>query len=604
MAARLNTLTKQPINLVAYRDAARKELLDILRSFHGPKALVIDPELIGPVKQIVLQEDLRNAGVSAFFTLTTRLPNTAPPCLVFIARPTPQNVNNICESKLSAGDVVANSSTRRVFRVLFTPRVTQVCTRLFEQRNMLTSIKLSSFELLFIPLDDDIISLERTNCLRRIFIDGDTSAIFHAAQSIVSIEQRHGIIVKIVALGRQAMVCAEAVKQLKANADVKLRPISPEIERLIIFDRTFDPITPMCTQLTYEGLLDEIIGINCGSISLSCIHGKEVVKQLNSGDVCFSEFRDLNFAASLTAIHQRASALNSAKEELERMKSNPNTKIEDIKEFWDNVNSSLRSYKELLPDHLGLAEYLVNHSSSTVQGRLFHRKWDMEQDVMGEGREDSFVEFLEELIGRGEKIDIVLRLLCLYTLLRGGLKKSTLENIKREILLEYGFHHLFTLNNLENIGFLKPYPHKNFWNQLKTKLKLINDDPNESNPTDMDFVYSGYCPLSCRLIQRVVNNMVARKPTFEGIEEFLTKLGQFSEFSQELLPGTPISEEPSTPLNFVFFVGGVTCAEVSALRWMSQKGLGQVNRLLVGTTHVVTGKRLVDSLVEAVPGLD
>ncbi|KAL0220661.1 hypothetical protein RCL1_000515 [Eukaryota sp. TZLM3-RCL] len=151
----------------------------------------------------------------------------------------------------------------------------------FRVGNMLFSIKLSSFELLFILLDDDIISLERTNCLRRIFIDGDTSAIFHAAQSILSIEQRHGIIVKIVALGRQAMVCAEAVKQLKANADIKLRPISPEIERLIIFDRTFDPITPMCTQLTYEGLLDEIIGINCGSISLSCIHGKEVHEIIN-----------------------------------------------------------------------------------------------------------------------------------------------------------------------------------------------------------------------------------------------------------------------------------------------------------------------------------
>lgn len=43
-------------------------------------------------------------------------------------------------------------------------------------------------------------------------------------------------------------------------------PATTSIDSLIIVDRQMDMITPLCTQLTYEGLLDEVIGIkNCVS---------------------------------------------------------------------------------------------------------------------------------------------------------------------------------------------------------------------------------------------------------------------------------------------------------------------------------------------------
>ena len=39
---------------------------------------------------------------------------------------------------------------------------------------------------------------------------------------------------------------------------------SPKIDSLIVLDRRVDMITPLLTQLTYEGLVDELIGIkNC-----------------------------------------------------------------------------------------------------------------------------------------------------------------------------------------------------------------------------------------------------------------------------------------------------------------------------------------------------
>lgn len=41
-------------------------------------------------------------------------------------------------------------------------------------------------------------------------------------------------------------------------------PTGSSIQSVIILDRLVDPLTPMITQLTYEGLIDEIFGIKCG----------------------------------------------------------------------------------------------------------------------------------------------------------------------------------------------------------------------------------------------------------------------------------------------------------------------------------------------------
>ncbi len=44
--------------------------------------------------------------------------------------------------------------------------------------------------------------------------------------------------------------------------------ISQTIDSLIIIDRSVDPITPLCTQLTYEGLIDEVFGIRTSHVKV------------------------------------------------------------------------------------------------------------------------------------------------------------------------------------------------------------------------------------------------------------------------------------------------------------------------------------------------
>lgn len=38
------------------------------------------------------------------------------------------------------------------------------------------------------------------------------------------------------------------------------------MDDIVLLDREVDPYTPMCTQLTYEGLVDETLQIKNGSV--------------------------------------------------------------------------------------------------------------------------------------------------------------------------------------------------------------------------------------------------------------------------------------------------------------------------------------------------
>ena len=50
----------------------------------------------------------------------------------------------------------------------------------------------------------------------------------------------------------------------KPQASTANQKMDPNIDALILLDRNLDLVTPLSTQLTYEGLIDEIYGIRHG----------------------------------------------------------------------------------------------------------------------------------------------------------------------------------------------------------------------------------------------------------------------------------------------------------------------------------------------------
>lgn len=60
------------------------------------------------------------------------------------------------------------------------------------------------------------------------------------------------------------LLTRQTPKAANGSSPDPLLSSSPKIDSLIVLDRRVDMITPLLTQLTYEGLVDELIGIkNC-----------------------------------------------------------------------------------------------------------------------------------------------------------------------------------------------------------------------------------------------------------------------------------------------------------------------------------------------------
>ena len=60
----------------------------------------------------------------------------------------------------------------------------------------------------------------------------------------------------------------------------------------------------------------------------------------------------------------------------------------------------------------------------------------------------------------------------------------------------------------------------------------------------------------------------------------------------------PNPSTPLIPLTFVVYVGGITSAEIAALRFLGKKaGKGSGCNFIIGTTAIITGDDLVDNVV-------
>jgi hypothetical protein len=111
-------------------------------------------------------------------------------------------------------------------------------------------------------------------------------------------------------------------------------------------------------------------------------------------------------------------------------------------------------------------------------------------------------QYIEECIAKQDPLVKVLRLLCLYSLTIGGLKEKQYQFFSREIIQTYGYQYMFTLDSLAQLGMLKKQDNKGTtFPRLRKDIRLIVEDIDEQNPKDIAYVYSGYAPLTVRLVE-------------------------------------------------------------------------------------------------------
>ena len=481
------------------------------------------------------------------------------------------------------------------------------------------------------------------------------------------IQRRHGFFPRIYGKGDNARKLANLLVRGRKEVDVEdgsgysdaIKGWLPSatIDSLIIIDRDVDFATVLMTQLTYEGLIEEIVGIQHNqaevdsSISgapppnstsgrtITDTTGRQGLKskiKLDSSDQLYSQLRSTNFAIVGSVLHKLARRLETDYET--RHTARTTTELGDfVKKLpaYQQEHQSLRI-------HTNLAEEIMKHTRSETFGRVLEVQQNIAAGTDATNQHDT----IQELIARDVSLQTTLRLLCLESCLAGGIRPRDLDSFKRQILQAYGYQHLLTLDALEKAELLQPRTSANAlllpipgtggsnsaaaagtktnYNYLRKVLRLIMDEVNEQEPNDIAYVYSGYAPLSIRIIQCILQKKYIQSlnkspfpltPTstgWQGFEDVL-KSARGPTFTitqkasdekvvkaRDSLMGSGAGGQASGGWKtvYVMFLGGITFTEIAALRFIGKQLEGEKKRLMICTTGIISGNKVVESLME------
>jgi hypothetical protein len=341
---------------------------------------------------------------------------------------------------------------------------------------------------------------------------------------------------------------------------------------------------------------------------------------LNSNDELYKEIRDLHFRSLGPLLSKKAEYVREIYGRKDHVKSQS---VAEMHEFMKDFKQAHASHT-YLQTHINLSTQI----SLMTKSKQFDLFMDVEKNMLLQQDTQMCEDYLEDCIAKMEKLPKVLRLLCLLSLTH-GIKAKKFDFFRREIVQTYGFETLFTLNNLERLGMFNKSQKKSNWGTVKNKLGLLTPTLKEkeldySTPKDISFTYNGYAPLAIRLIE------LASQPTgWKKIDDVLNLLpGKTFEATQDLpfisqrdmgTATTPSSETkkstdgkeskdakssptPGTgkkPITLVYFLGGVTFAEISALRFLSEKE-SHGRDYIIATTKIVSGTTLINSVKEKI----
>ncbi|CAJ2500942.1 Uu.00g037950.m01.CDS01 [Anthostomella pinea] len=638
------------------RDKARKDLLYLLEGVRGKKNLVIERSLAGPIGIIAKVSTLQDYGVDKFFLLENDNADTSQRNVVFVARgECARHAQSIAEQ---VKRLQRESQTGHEFHIFWVPRRTLVSDKLLEEAGVLGDVNIAELPVYFFPLERDVLSLELDDSFRDLFLFKDTTPAFLMAKALMGIQSKQGLFPRIIGKGDNAKRVSESLARMRQevlagedaseSAKTGLTP-SNTIESVIIIDREVDFVTPLLTQLTYEGLIDEVWGIHnnqtdvdstiVGAPSQPASQGASNTPatsttsrkrkiQLDSTDKLYDGLRDTNFAIVGTLLNKVARRLQNDYDSRHGTKTTA-----ELKDFVKKL-PGYQAEQQSLKIHTGLAEEIMKHTRTDQFSRLL----EVQQNLAAGADPSSQFDSIEELIARDTPLPEILRLLCIYSCISGGIKSRDFDQFKRLVLQGYGYQHMLTLHNLEKLQLFlsKSSPMANMipmpgagtavgtktnYTYLRKQLRLIVDEVNEHDPNDIAYVYSGYAPLSIRLVQCILQKQYLLSVTRgNGVGGAGTISGSgtqgwrgFDEAVKhargpaidELQKGEDKAVKARALLSgggdkktvFVVFVGGITFTEIAALRFIAKKEEARRN-IVICTTSIISGDKMMDAAVE------
>uniref|UniRef100_A0A8C9B836 Vacuolar protein sorting-associated protein 33B n=1 Tax=Phocoena sinus TaxID=42100 RepID=A0A8C9B836_PHOSS len=558
---------------------ARDQLIYLLEQLPGKKDLFIEADLMSPLDRIANVSILKQHEVDKLYKVENKPAFSSSEQLCFLVRPRIKNMRYI--ANLVNADKMAGRT--RKYKVIFSPQKFYACEMVLEEEGIYGDVSCDEWAFSLLPLDVDLLSMELPEFFRDYFL-----------------------------------MSHELWRKLEEEEDGETKGRRPEIGHVFLLDRDVDFVTALCSQVVYEGLVDDTFRVKCGSVDF----GPEVTSSdkslkvlLNAEDKVFNEIRNEHFSNVFGFLSQKARNLQAQYDRRRGM---------DIKQMKNFVSQELKGLKQehrLLSLHIGACESIMKKKTKQDFQELIKT-----EHALLEGfsiREST--NYIEEHIDRQVSPIESLRLMCLLSITENGLIPKDYRSLKTQYLQSYGPEHLLTFSNLRRAGLLTEQAPGDTLTAVESKVsKLVTDKAagkitdafsslaKRSNfraiskklnliprvdgeydlkvPRDMAYVFSGaYVPLSCRIIEQVLE-----RQSWQGLDE-VVRLLNCSELAFTDMTKEDKASSESLRLILVVFLGGCTFSEISALRFLGrEKGY----RFIFLTTAVTNSVRLMEAMSE------
>ncbi|XP_042174552.1 vacuolar protein sorting-associated protein 33B [Oncorhynchus nerka] len=593
---------------------ARDQLIYLLEQLPGRKDLFIEADLMSPLDRIANVTTLKQHDVDKLYKVEHKPIVSTSDQLCFLIRPRIKTVKWICD--------VVNADKAfgrfRRYKIIFSPQKFYACENLLEEQGIFGDVTTDEWSFYLLPLDDDIISLELPEFFRDYFLEGDQRWVRTAGSALHLLHSVYGPFSKVYGIGRCSKMAYESWREQVEEGEQRAR--QAEIGNVFLIDRDVDLVTPLCSQVVYEGLVDDIFRIKCGCVEFCpdvTSSDKSIKVMLNSQDKVFNEIRNEHFSQVFGFLSQKARNLQTAYDKRSGM---------DIKQMKTFVSEELKGLKQehrLLSLHIGASESMMKKKTK----QDFQELLKTEHSLLEGFEIRECISYIEEHINRQVSMVESMRLLCLLSLTENGLLPKDYRSLKAQFLQSYGIEHLLTFSNLKQLGLLVEQQPGETLTVMESRVgKLVNDKTagkltdafsslaKKSNfralgrrlnlvpksdeeydlrvPRDMAYIFSGaYIPLSCKLIEQVLE-----RDGWTGLEE-VTRMLNGHEFA--VTAGSNGSDArvktDSQRIILVMFLGGCTFSEISALRFLGrEKGL----KFIVVTTAITNSARLLESMLD------
>ncbi|EJS42617.1 vps33p [Saccharomyces arboricola H-6] len=415
---------------------------------------------------------------------------------------------------------------------------------------------------------------------------------------------------------------------------------------LIILERNIDPITPLLTQLTYAGLLDDLYEFNSG------LKIKEKDTNFNyKEDTIWNDLKFLNFGSVGPQLNKLAKELQTQYDMRHKAES-----VHEIKEFVDSLGS-LQQRQAFLKNHTTLSSDVLKVVETEEYGS-FNKIIELELEIMmgntlNKDIEDIILELQYEYEADKKKI---LRLICLLSLCKNSLREKDYEDLRTFIIDSWGIDKCFQLESLTELGFFTSKTGKSDLHTISTRptrlqkeyryiSEWLNTVPIEEEHAagkstneqeefvEATFAYSGVVPLTTRLVQMLYDRSIlfhnyssqqpfilSREPRVSQTEDLIEQLYGDSHIIEESrwvpetitkkinasikrnnrqsVDGSKGACHAAEDIALVVFLGGVTIGEIATLKHLqkklSKKGINK--RFIIIADGLTNGDRIMNSI--------